>query len=157
MVVVLSRQSLGSWYLSMPIVCLAWAVMLDIVNYSQHSNVLFDVGVADCTVQKIVSKILMSTVHPITVFIYAVLSRPMKCYSSNCLSISSTWWFFQTPCRFKPAAALSVKNWVRVEWVFLFYRQSWRGLVFPAVLERRKLLIPGSRTSMGRKSAAMVW
>lgn len=36
--------------------------MLDIVNYSQQSNVLFDVGVADSLSKRLVSKVLSTTV-----------------------------------------------------------------------------------------------
>lgn len=36
--------------------------MLDIVNYSQRSNILFDVGVADALSKRFVSRILMTTV-----------------------------------------------------------------------------------------------
>ncbi|MCV5648960.1 transcriptional activator NhaR, partial [Escherichia coli] len=36
--------------------------MLDIVNYSQHSNILFEVGVADALSKRLVSKVLMTTV-----------------------------------------------------------------------------------------------
>lgn len=36
--------------------------MLDIVNYSQRSNLLFDVGVADALSKRLVSKILLTSV-----------------------------------------------------------------------------------------------
>ncbi len=51
--------------------------MLDIVNYSQHSNILFDVGVADA-VKRLVSKILMSTIPPDNSIHLRCLSRPVN-------------------------------------------------------------------------------
>ncbi|MGI9887348.1 transcriptional activator NhaR [Vibrio chagasii] len=124
--------------------------MLDIVNYSQHSNILFDVGVADALSKRLVSKILMSTIP-------ADNSIHLRCFESthemlleqlsqhkldmilsDCPVDSS-----QSPGLFSKKLGESGMSF--------FSSGEVKGVNFPAVLEQRKLLIPGSRTSMGRK------
>ncbi|MFA0037304.1 transcriptional activator NhaR [Vibrio sp. 10N.261.52.A1] len=124
--------------------------MLDIVNYSQHSNILFDVGVADALSKRLVSKILMSTIpednsihlrcfestHEI--LLEQLSQHKLDMILSDCPVDSS-----QSPGLFSKKLGESGMSF--------FSSGEVKGVNFPAVLEQRKLLIPGSRTSMGRK------
>ncbi|CAH7168210.1 DNA-binding transcriptional activator NhaR [Vibrio chagasii] len=124
--------------------------MLDIVNYSQHSNILFDVGVADALSKRLVSKILMSTIpEDNSIHLRCVESthemlleqlsqHKLDMILSDCPVDSS-----QSPGLFSKKLGESGMSF--------FSSGEVKGVNFPAVLEQRKLLIPGSRTSMGRK------
>lgn len=124
--------------------------MLDIVNYSQRSNVLFDVGVADALSKRLVSKILMTTIpednsihlrcfestHEL--LLEQLSQHKLDMILSDCPVDSS-----QSPGLFSKKLGESHMG---------FFARNHLGKVsFPAVLEERKLLMPGSRTSMGRK------
>lgn len=124
--------------------------MLDIVNYSQHSNILFDVGVADALSKRLVSKILMSTI-PLDNSIHLrcfesthemlleqLSQHKLDMILSDCPVDSS-----QSPGLFSKKLGESSLSF--------FCSGNVKEVSFPAVLEQRKLLIPGSRTSMGRK------
>ncbi|MEZ9793817.1 transcriptional activator NhaR, partial [Vibrio splendidus] len=124
--------------------------MLDIVNYSQHSNILFDVGVADALSKRLVSKILMSTIPPDNsihlrcfestheMLLEQLSQHKLDMILSDCPVDSS-----QSPGLFSKKLGESGMSF--------FSSGKVEGVSFPAVLEQRKLLIPGSRTSMGRK------
>ncbi len=124
--------------------------MLDIVNYSQRSNVLFDVGVADALSKRLVSKILMTTIpednsihlrcfestHEL--LLEQLSQHKLDMILSDCPVDSS-----QSPGLYSKKLGESHMG---------FFARAHLGKVsFPAVLEERKLLMPGSRTSMGRK------
>ncbi|MCG9552126.1 transcriptional activator NhaR [Vibrio sp. Isolate31] len=124
--------------------------MLDIVNYSQHSNILFDVGVADALSKRLVSKILMSTIPEDNsihlrcfestheMLLEQLSQHKLDMILSDCPVDSS-----QSPGLFSKKLGESGMSF--------FSSGEVKGVNFPAVLEQRKLLIPGSRTSMGRK------
>ncbi|KAB0476619.1 transcriptional activator NhaR [Vibrio sp. IB15] len=124
--------------------------MLDIVNYSQHSNILFDVGVADALSKRLVSKILMSTIPEDNsihlrcfestheMLLEQLSQHKLDMILSDCPVDSS-----QSPGLFSKKLGESGMSF--------FSSGEVKGGNFPAVLEQRKLLIPGSRTSMGRK------
>jgi len=124
--------------------------MLDIVNYSQHSNILFDVGVADALSKRLVSKILMSTIPEDNsihlrcfestheMLLEQLSQHKLDMILSDCPVDSS-----QSPGFFSKKLGESGMSF--------FSSGEVKGVNFPAVLEQRKLLIPGSRTSMGRK------
>jgi len=124
--------------------------MLDIVNYSQHSNILFDVGVADALSKRLVSKILMSTIPEDNsihlrcfestheMLLEQLSQHKLDMSLSDCPVDSS-----QSPGLFSKKLGESGMSF--------FSSGEVKGVNFPAVLEQRKLLIPGSRTSMGRK------
>ncbi|MCG9545422.1 transcriptional activator NhaR [Vibrio sp. Isolate33] len=124
--------------------------MLDIVNYSQHSNILFDVGVADALSKRLVSKILMSTIPEDNsihlrcfestheMLLEQLSQHKLDMILSDCPVDSS-----QSPGLFSKKLGESGMSF--------FSSGKVEGVNFPAVLEQRKLLIPGSRTSMGRK------
>ncbi|KAB0463219.1 MULTISPECIES: transcriptional activator NhaR [Vibrio] len=124
--------------------------MLDIVNYSQHSNILFDVGVADALSKRLVSKILMSTIPSDNsihlrcfestheMLLEQLSQHKLDMILSDCPVDSS-----QSPGLFSKKLGESSLSF--------FCSGNVKEVSFPAVLEQRKLLIPGSRTSMGRK------
>lgn len=124
--------------------------MLDIVNYSQHSNILFDVGVADALSKRLVSKILMSTITEDNsihlrcfestheMLLEQLSQHKLDMILSDCPVDSS-----QSPGLFSKKLGESGMSF--------FCTGKVDNVSFPAVLEQRKLLIPGSRTSMGRK------
>ncbi|MCG9631853.1 MULTISPECIES: transcriptional activator NhaR [Vibrio] len=124
--------------------------MLDIVNYSQHSNILFDVGVADALSKRLVSKILMSTIPEDNsihlrcfestheMLLEQLSQHKLDMILSDCPVDSS-----QSPGLFSKKLGESGMSF--------FCTGKVDNVSFPAVLEQRKLLIPGSRTSMGRK------
>ncbi len=124
--------------------------MLDIVNYSQHSNILFEVGVADALSKRLVSKVLMTTVPEDN-------SIHLRCYESThelllerlsqhkldmILSdcpVDST----QSPGLYSKKLGESSMSF--------FASSDIPDVKFPEILEKKKLLIPASRTAMGRK------
>ncbi|GAK85112.1 transcriptional activator NhaR [Vibrio ponticus] len=124
--------------------------MLDIVNYSQHSNILFDVGVADALSKRLVSKILMTTVPEDNsihlrcfestheMLLEQLAQHKLDMILSDCPVDSS-----QSPGLFSKKLGESSMSF--------FCSGKVEKVKFPEVLEQRKLLIPGSRTAMGRK------
>lgn len=124
--------------------------MLDIVNYSQRSNLLFDVGVADALSKHLVSKILMRTVPEDN-------SIHLRCFESThelLLEQLSTHKLdlilSDCPVDSTQSPGLYSKKLGECSLSF-FYTGYIEDFQFPAVLEQYKLLVPGSRTSMGRK------
>ncbi|MBW3697066.1 transcriptional activator NhaR [Vibrio sp. T187] len=124
--------------------------MLDIVNYSQHSNILFDVGVADALSKRLVSKVLMSTVPPDN-------SIHLRCFESTHEMLLEQlsqhkldMILSDCPVDSGKIPGLFSKKLGESSMSF-FCSGSVEDVSFPAVLNERKLLIPGSRTSMGRK------
>ncbi|MFA0570429.1 MAG: transcriptional activator NhaR [Vibrio gallaecicus] len=124
--------------------------MLDIVNYSQHSNILFDVGVADALSKRFVSKILMTTIPDDSrihlrcfestheLLLEQLSQHKLDMILSDCPVDSG-----KSPGLFSKKLGESGMSF--------FCSGDIEGVSFPAVLEQKKLLIPGSRTSMGRK------
>ena len=124
--------------------------MLDIVNYSQRSNVLFDVGVADALSKRLVSKILMSTVpednrihlrcfestHEL--LLEQLSQHKLDMILSDCPVDSS-----QSPGLFSKKLGESHMGF--------FSSGAVECGQYPAVFNQRKLLLPGGRTAMGRK------
>lgn len=123
--------------------------MLDIVNYSQRSNLLFDVGVADALSKRLVSKILMTTVPTDS-------SIHLRCFESthemllDQLSQHKLDMILSDyPVDSSQSPGLFSKKLGESRMSF-FCSGNVKNVCFPAVLEQRKLLIPGSRTAMGR-------
>lgn len=124
--------------------------MLDIVNYSQRSNILFDVGVADALSKQLVSKILMTTVPPDN-------SIHLRCFESTHEMLLEQlsqhkldMILSDCPVDSSQSPGLYSKKLGECNMSF-FCTGSVNKVQFPAILEQRKLLIPGSRTAMGRK------
>ncbi len=128
--------------------------MLDIVNYSQQENVLFDVGVADALSKSLVSRVLLKAVpednsihlrcfestHEL--LLEQLSQHKLDMILSDC-PVDST----QSPGLFSVKLGESVMSF--------FCSDSLIDASFPAVIEEYKLLIPGTRTAMGRK--LMLW
>ncbi len=127
--------------------------MLDIVNYSQRSNLLFDVGVADALSKRLVSKVLMNTIpedgsihlrcfestHEL--LLEQLSQHKLDMILSDCPIDSS-----QLPGLYsKKLGECSLS---------FYYSGALDNVQFPEILEQKKLLLPGSRTSMGRKVSA---
>lgn len=124
--------------------------MLDIINYSQRSNVLFDVGVADALSKRLVSKILMTTVpednrihlrcfestHEL--LLDQLSQHKLDMILSDC-PVDST----QSPGLFSKKLGESHMGF--------FSSSQMDSKNYPALLAQCKLLLPGSRTAMGRK------
>lgn len=124
--------------------------MMDIVNYSQRSNLLFDVGVADALSKHQVSRILMTAVpednrihlrcfestHEL--LLEQLSQHKLDMIISDCPVDSG-----QSPGLYSKKLG---------ECSLCFYTHGHiQDVRFPEILEQRKLLVPGSRTSMGRK------
>lgn len=127
--------------------------MLDIVNYSQRSNLLFDVGVADALSKRLVSKVLMSTI-PEDQRIH------LRCFESTHellleqLSLHKLDMILSDcPIDSSQVPGLYSKKLGEYSLSF-YYSGQLDSYQFPDVLEEKRLLIPGSRTSMGRKVSA---
>jgi LysR family transcriptional activator of nhaA len=124
--------------------------MLDIVNYSQRSNVLFDVGVADALSKRLVSKILLHTIpedekihlrcfestHEL--LLEQLSQHQLDIIISDCPIDSA-----QSPGLFSRKLGESQMS------LFSFGQVENGDL--STLLQARKLLVPGSRTAMGRK------
>lgn len=57
--------------------------MLDIVHYRKEDHLIFDVGVADALSKRLASRVLMSVIPMMVLFICAVMSRLTRCCSSS--------------------------------------------------------------------------
>ena len=124
--------------------------MLDIVNYSQQSNVLFDVGVADSLSKRLVSKVLSTTVPEDA-------SIHLRCFESTHELLLEQlsqhkldMILSDCPVDSSQNSGLFSKKLGECNMSF-FCSKEMTDFSFPEVLEQKKLLIPGSRTSMGRK------
>ncbi|MDE1313219.1 transcriptional activator NhaR [Vibrio aestuarianus] len=123
--------------------------MLDIVNYSQRSNLLFDVGVADALSKRLVSKILLTTVPEhnsihLRCFesTHEMLLEQLSQHKLDMILSDGPVNSSQSPGLFSKKLGESPMS---------FFCSGHLGdASFPAILEQRKLLIPGSRTAMGR-------
>lgn len=124
--------------------------MLDIVNYSQRSNLLFDVGVADALSKTLVSQILSfaipqdSKIHlrcfesTHEMLLEQLSQHKLDVILSDC-PVDST----RSPGLFSKKLGESVMS-------FFTYGDVEAGTDPHHYLNSRKLLIPGSRTAMGR-------
>ena len=124
--------------------------MLDIVNYSQKENVLLDVGVADALSKRLVSQILLATVPDDN-------SIHLRCFESTHellleqLSEHKLDMILSDyPVDSNQSPGLFSKKLGECNMSF-FCQKAIQLDDFPADLEKHRLLIPGSRTSMGRK------
>ena len=124
--------------------------MLDIINYSQQSNVLLDVGVADSLSKRLVSKVLSTTVPDDA-------SIHLRCFESTHELLLEQlsqhkldMILSDCPVDSGQNSGLFSKKLGECEMSF-FCSKEMTDIQFPEVLERKKVLIPGTRTSMGRK------
>ncbi|MEZ8143723.1 transcriptional activator NhaR [Enterovibrio norvegicus FF-33] len=124
--------------------------MLDIINYSQRENELFDVGVADALSKSLVSRVLLKAIpdddgihlrcyestHEL--LLEQLRQHKLDMILSDCPVDSS-----QSPGLFSVKIGESIMSF--------FCSGAVSKERFPAIIEEHKLLIPGSRTAMGRK------
>ena len=124
--------------------------MLDIVNYSQRSNMLFDVCVADALSKRLVSKILMTTVPDDNSFHLRCFESTHEMLLEQLSQHKLDMILSDCPVDSSQSPGLYSKKLGETSMSFFCSREM-NDVVFPQDLELRKLLIPGSRTSMGRK------
>ncbi|GLT18133.1 transcriptional activator NhaR [Vibrio zhanjiangensis] len=124
--------------------------MLDIVNYSQRANILFDVGVADALSKRLVSKILMKAIPEDN-------SIHLRCFESTHEMLLEQlsqhkldMILSDCPVDSSQSPGLYSKKLGECHMSFFSSSHILR-CSFPQILEEKKLLIPGSRTAMGRK------
>ncbi|CZF84778.1 Transcriptional activator protein NhaR [Grimontia celer] len=124
--------------------------MLDIVNYSQREHQLFDVGVADALSKSLVSRVLLKALpeddgihlrcfestHEL--LLEQLSQHKLDMILSDC-PVDST----QSPGLFSVKIGESMMSF--------FCSGDTSKKRFPAVIEEHKLLIPSTRTAMGRK------
>ncbi|CZF79069.1 transcriptional regulator [Grimontia sp. AD028] len=124
--------------------------MLDIVNYSQREHQLFDVGVADALSKSLVSRVLLKALpeddgihlrcfestHEL--LLEQLSQHKLDMILSDC-PVDST----QSPGLFSVKIGESMMSF--------FCSGDISKKRFPAVIEEHKLLIPSTRTAMGRK------
>jgi LysR family transcriptional activator of nhaA len=124
--------------------------MLDIVNYSQRENWLFEVGVADALSKRVVSQILSnateseSNVH-IRCF-ESTHEHLLEKLSQHKLDMIIS----DCPIDVSQSSGLFSKKLGEVSMSFFSANQQ-KDKVFPENIESYKMLLPSSNTSMGRK------
>ncbi|MGC9404043.1 transcriptional activator NhaR [Vibrio genomosp. F10] len=123
--------------------------LLDIVNYSQRSNILFDVGVADALSKDIVSRILLSAVPNDN-------SIHLRCFESTHELLLEQLSqhkldMILSDCPVDSGKSPGLYSKKLGESGMSFYSHGDQNIVLSRDLEEIKLLIPGSRTAMGRK------
>ena len=124
--------------------------MMDIVNYSQRANLLFDVGVADALSKHLVSKVLMQAVPKDN-------SIHLRCFESTHELLLEQLSqhkldMILSDCPVDSTQSPGLYSKKLGECSLSFFSTSQiSNFKFPEVLEEKKLLVPGSRTSMGRK------
>lgn len=124
--------------------------MLDIVNYSQRANLLFDVGVADALSKHLVSKILSHTI-PEDKHIH------LRCYeSTHALLLEQLsqhkldMILSDCPIDSTRESGLFSKKLGESDMSFFTYG-SFESRSVVEIVKHHRLLIPGSRTAMGRR------
>lgn len=124
--------------------------MLDIVTYRRHANLLFDVGVADALSKQLVSKILISTVPQDN-------SIHLRCFESTHEMLLEQlsqhkldMILSDYPIDSNQSSGLYSKKLGESRMSF-FCTGKIKNNNFLETLSQNKLLIPGSRTAMGRQ------
>ncbi|RJG39495.1 transcriptional activator NhaR [Motilimonas pumila] len=124
--------------------------MIDIVNYTKDSNILFEVGIADALYKGLASRVLMSVLpddgsmhlccfeSTHEMLLEKLSQHKLDMILSDCAVDSS-----QNPGLFSKQIGLCG--------ISFFCHKPLPKLPFPACLEERKLLMPSRKTSLGRK------
>ncbi|OIQ24456.1 transcriptional activator NhaR [uncultured Vibrio sp.] len=123
--------------------------MLDIVNYSQRSNMLFEVGVADALSKDLVSKILLSTVPEDN-------SIHLRCFESTHELLLEQLSqhkldMILSDCPVDSSQNPGLYSKKLCECHMSFFSYGEKGIKLPQGLEESKLLVPSGKTAMGRK------
>ncbi|MDW6003127.1 transcriptional activator NhaR [Vibrio mangrovi] len=123
--------------------------MLDIVNYSQRANLLLDVGVADAISKQIVSKILLCAVpedeHIHLRCFESTHELLLEQLSQHKLDMILS----DCPVDSARSPGLFSKKLGESQMCFFSYTPPGKDSL-SELLSQRKILIPGSRTAMGR-------
>jgi len=127
--------------------------MLDIVNYSQRSNLLFDVGVADALSKRLISKVLMTTITEESNIHLRCFESTHELLLEQLSQHKLDMILSDCPIDSSQLPGLYSKKLGECSLSF-FYSGHLEKFSFPEILEQKKLLIPGGRTSMGRKVSA---
>lgn len=124
--------------------------MLDIVNYSQRSNLLFEVGVADALSKRLVSKVLMNAVPEDNSIHLRCIESTHELLLEQLSQHKLDMILSDCPVDSSQSPGLFSKKLGEVNISFFTFTPMTKPC-FPNVLEKTKLLIPGNRSAMGRK------
>ena len=124
--------------------------MLDIVNYSQRSNLLFEVGVADALSKRLVSKVLMNAVPEDNSIHLRCIESTHELFLEQLSQHKLDMILSDCPVDSSQSPGLFSKKLGEVNMSFFTFTPMTKPC-FPNVLEKTKLLIPGNRSAMGRK------
>ena len=124
--------------------------MLDIVNYSQRSNLLFEVGVADALSKRLVSKVLMNAVPEDNSIHLRCIESTHELLLEQLSQHKLDMILSDCPVDSSQSPGLFSKKLGEVNMSFFTFTPMTKPC-FPNVLEKTKLLIPGNRSAMGRK------
>lgn len=124
--------------------------MLDIVNYSQRSNLLFEVGVADALSKRFVSKVLMNAVPADNSIHLRCIESTHELLLEQLSQHKLDMILSDCPVDSSQSPGLFSKKLGEVNMGFFTFTPMAKPC-FPNVLEKTKLLIPGNRSAMGRK------
>ena len=124
--------------------------MLDIVNYSQLSNLLFEVGVADALSKRFVSKVLMNAVPADNSIHLRCIESTHELLLEQLSQHKLDMILSDCPVDSSQSPGLFSKKLGEVNMGFFTFTPMAKPC-FPNVLEKTKLLIPGNRSAMGRK------
>ena len=124
--------------------------MLDIVNYSQRSNLLFEVGVADALSKRFVSKVLMNAVPADNCIHLRCIESTHELLLEQLSQHKLDMILSDCPVDSSQSPGLFSKKLGEVNMGFFTFTPMAKPC-FPNVLEKTKLLIPGNRSAMGRK------
>ncbi|WP_339387119.1 transcriptional activator NhaR [Vibrio caribbeanicus] len=124
--------------------------MLDIVNYSQRSNLLFEVGVADALSKRLVSKVLMNAVPEDNCIHLRCIESTHELLLEQLSQHKLDMILSDCPVDSSQSPGLFSKKLGEVNMSFFTFTPMTKPC-FPNVLEKTKLLIPGNRSAMGRK------
>ncbi|BEU02129.1 transcriptional activator NhaR [Agarivorans sp. OAG1] len=124
--------------------------MLDIVNYSQQEKLLFEVGVADALSKRLASRILLSAVPPDGNIRLRCVESTHELLLSQLAEHKLD--MILSDCGLDNAQQDGVLSKKLGESGIAFFANEPMSLLpFPACLEQRSLLLPGRRSSLGRK------
>lgn len=124
--------------------------LMDIVNYSQRSNLLFEVGVADALSKRLVSKILMTTVPQDNSIHLRCIESTHELLLEQLSEHKLDMILSDCPVDSGNMPGLYSKKLGEARMGF-FSSEPIEQVRFPQWLQERKLLLPGNRSAMGRK------
>lgn len=124
--------------------------LMDIVNYSQRANLLFEVGVADALSKRLVSKILMTTVPQDSSIHLRCIESTHEMLLAQLSEHKLDMILSDCPVDSGKIPGLYSKKLGEAKMGF-FCSEPLNNEKFPEILQHKKLLLPGNRSAMGRK------